>query len=117
MTCKCIPAHQEVCIKNPDIRPEYCQHKEVIPLTLEKVYDLSGNHIQVGSKVAYNMSGDVVIGYVMKIIPQEPRYTPDSMHYDPTDNYQFKVECASNLHWRLGEISFIRNKRGIHVIQ
>jgi len=26
MTCKCIPTHQEVCIKKPDIRPNYCIH-------------------------------------------------------------------------------------------
>ncbi len=111
MKCKCIPAHEAVCIARPEIRPENCRHKILPPV--EKVYDFNGMEIVVGSNVAYNLSGDVVLGKVRAIIYRAPYYESNSRHYDPADRYQFKIECMSINHWKYGEVSLISNKKGI----
>ncbi len=74
------------------------------------IRDKYNNPIKIGSKVAFNVSGDVVIGWVKEILPSS-RYGKTLNEYTKEVYYNFNIK-----HQKGNRISTVRNRGSIVVL-
>ena len=74
--------------------------------------DFQGKSIDVGTKIAFNLSGTVAIGKVVKLIPKKDR-DENHLRWHPEDTHTFKIELIAGNGYKVGHISTVTNIRNL----